>query len=151
MLWFSLGVFIVQNEQLLLLSHLAKTYRSRNLKIEFQSSVYIFSGCCIGLREEATESLIHQSSSFPWHDVTLYEEFLFRSLFSTFDPRGRPQSRPEVIIIFTHVIRPSVLPSFRPYVRVHPKSATAKGFGLVDWIIDDSRLVFFISFSVARF
>ena len=46
MVWFSLGVFIGQNEELLLLSHLAKTYRIRDLKIEFQSSVYIFSGRC---------------------------------------------------------------------------------------------------------
>ena len=41
MFWFSLGVFIGLNEQLLLLSHLAKTYRIRDIKIEFQSSVYI--------------------------------------------------------------------------------------------------------------
>ena len=45
MFWFSLGVFIGQNEELLLLSHLAKTYRFGDLKIELQSSVYIFSGC----------------------------------------------------------------------------------------------------------
>ena len=45
MFWFSLGVFIGQNEDLLLLSHLAKTYKFRDLKTEFQSSVYIFSGC----------------------------------------------------------------------------------------------------------
>ena len=44
MFWFSLGVFIGQNE-LLLLSHLAKAYRFGYLKIEFQSLVYIFSGC----------------------------------------------------------------------------------------------------------
>ena len=45
MFWFSLGVFIGQNEELLLQSHLVKTYRFGDLKIEFQSSVYIFSGC----------------------------------------------------------------------------------------------------------
>ena len=39
MFWVSLGVFIGQNEQILLLSHLAKTYRFGDLKIEFQSSV----------------------------------------------------------------------------------------------------------------
>ena len=33
------------------------------------------------------------------------------------DPRGRPQSRPVVITIFTHVVRPSVRPSVRLYVR----------------------------------
>ena len=34
------------------------------------------------------------------------------------DPRGRPQSRPVVITIFTHVVpRPSVCPSVRPSVR----------------------------------
>ena len=47
MFWFSLGVFIGQNEELLLQSHLAKTYRIRDLKIEFQSSFYIFSGRCL--------------------------------------------------------------------------------------------------------
>ena len=45
MFWFTLGVFIGQNEELLLQSQLAKTYRFGDLKIEFQSSVYIFSGC----------------------------------------------------------------------------------------------------------
>ena len=44
MFWFSVGIFIGQNEELLLLSHLAKTYRFGDLKIEFQSLVYIFSG-----------------------------------------------------------------------------------------------------------
>ena len=39
MFWFSFGVFIEQNEELLLFSHLG------DLKIEFQSSVYIFSDC----------------------------------------------------------------------------------------------------------
>ena len=52
MFWFSLGAFIGQNEELLLLSHLAKTYRFRDLKIEFQSSVYIFSGCWYNLPKD---------------------------------------------------------------------------------------------------
>ena len=34
-----------QNEELLLLSHLARTFIFGDLKIQFQSSVYIFSGC----------------------------------------------------------------------------------------------------------
>ena len=50
MFWFSLGVVIGQNEKLLLLSHLVKTYRFGDLKIEFQSSVYIFSGCWSNIR-----------------------------------------------------------------------------------------------------
>ena len=37
MFWFSLGVFIGQNEEFVLLSHLAKTYRFGDIKIEFQS------------------------------------------------------------------------------------------------------------------
>ena len=40
MFWFSLGVFIGRNEKLLLLSHLANTYKFGYLKIEFQSSVF---------------------------------------------------------------------------------------------------------------
>ena len=42
MFWFSLGDFIGQNEELLLLSHLAKTYSFGDLKIEFQEfSLYL--------------------------------------------------------------------------------------------------------------
>ena len=40
MFWFSLSVFVGQNEQLLLLPLLAKTYRSGDLKFQFQCSVY---------------------------------------------------------------------------------------------------------------
>ena len=49
MFWFSLGVFIGQNKELLLLSHLGKIYRFGDFKTEFQSLVYIFSGCWSGV------------------------------------------------------------------------------------------------------
>ena len=42
---------------------------------------------------------------------------LQKSSLLAIDPRGLPQSRPVVITIFTHVVRPSVRPSVRPYSR----------------------------------
>ena len=39
---------------------------------------------------------------------------IIKSLVLSFDPHGRPQSRPVVITIFTQVVRPSVHPSVRP-------------------------------------
>ena len=66
------------------------------------------------------------------------------------DPRGRPQSRPVVITIFTYVVRQSVQTSVRPFVRTsgtklqNPATITAgRDCGLAKWIIDDSCLVFF--------
>ena len=47
--WFSLGVFVGQNEQILLLSSLPKTYSFWDLKFQFQCLVYFFSGRWIRL------------------------------------------------------------------------------------------------------
>ena len=47
-----------------------------------------------------------------------------------FDPRGRPQSRPEIITIFAQIVR--------TYVAT---ITTGQACGLAEWIIDDSCLV----------
>ena len=70
------------------------------------------------------------------------------------DPRGRPQSRPVVITIFTQsvcqsirtYVCPSVHPSVRPSVPKLQNQATitaGRDCGLAEWIIDDSCLVSF--------
>ena len=60
------------------------------------------------------------------------------------DPPGRPQSRPVMITIFTHDVRPS------PLFKIAQKKnkfqariviATGGIVGLAEWIIDDSLLV----------
>ena len=59
------------------------------------------------------------------------------------DPRGRPQSRPVVITIFTQSVRQSVRPSVRPSqnFKIKRQSLPARDCGLAEWIIDDSCLV----------
>ena len=65
---------------------------------------------------------------------------------------ANPQSRPVVIIIFAHVVRPfvrsSVRPSplFRSSKTKQQKTMVATGvtMGLAEWIIDDTCLVVFI-------
>ena len=53
MFWFSLGVFIGQNEQLLLLLHLAKPIESEISKLnfrEFSQSISLVVVCCVPQR-----------------------------------------------------------------------------------------------------
>ena len=57
-----------------------------------------------------------------------------------------PQSRPVVIIVFAHVVRPSV-PTFPNLAKQNKFLAktmftTGETVGLAEWIIDDSYLVF---------
>ena len=58
-----------------------------------------------------------------------------------------PQSRPVVIIVFAHVVRPSVRPSVRLHFskqnKFQAKTMFAPGetAGLAEWIIDDTCLV----------
>ena len=47
------------------------------------------------------------------------------------DPRGRPQSRPVVITIFTHVVRPS---------GTKLQITAGRDCGMAKWIIDGSCL-----------
>ena len=54
-----------------------------------------------------------------------------------FDPRGRPQSLPVVITIFTQIVRPSVRPKTSISFINHCRSV----FELAEGIIDDSCLV----------
>ena len=58
-----------------------------------------------------------------------------------------PQSRSIVIIVFAHVVRPSVRPHFSKQNKFQAKAMIANGetVGLAEWIIDDTCLVF-ISF-----
>ena len=68
-----------------------------------------------------------------------------------FDPRGRPQSGPVVITIFTHVVRTSVRPSGHPSVPKLQNQATitaGRDCGLAEWIIDHSCLVFVVGSKV---
>ena len=58
-------------------------------------------------------------------------------LINFLDPRGRPQSPPVVITIFTQVVSPSVLLS----VPILQNQAKITDCGLAEWIIDDSCLV----------
>ena len=51
------------------------------------------------------------------------------------DPRGRPQSRPVVITIFTHSVRPS------QNFKIKRQSLPGRDRGLAVWIIDDPCLV----------
>ena len=53
------------------------------------------------------------------------------------DPRGRPQSRPVVITIFTQSVRPSV-----PKLQNQATITAGRDCGLAEWIIDDSCLLF---------
>ena len=59
-----------------------------------------------------------------------------------------PQSRPVVIIIFGHVVRPFVRPSplFKSRKTKQQKTMFATGvtLGLAEWIIDDTCLVSFM-------
>ena len=55
------------------------------------------------------------------------------------DPRGRPKSRPVMINIFTHAVRPSV----RPKTLNQATIPAGRDCGLAEWIIDDSCLVIF--------
>ena len=55
------------------------------------------------------------------------------------DPRGRPQSRPVVIIIFTQSVRP-----FVPKLQNQATITAGRNCGLAEWINDDSCLVVFI-------
>ena len=53
-----------------------------------------------------------------------------------FDPRGRSQSRPVVITIFTHVVRAS------PLFKIDQNRPSLPAWtGLAEWIIDDSCLL----------
>ena len=61
------------------------------------------------------------------------------TLLITIDPSGRPQSRPVVITICTQVVRPSV-PKLQNQVTI----TVGRDCGLVEWIIDDTCLVFSI-------
>ena len=58
--------------------------------------------------------------------------------YSSIDPRGRPQSRPVVITIFTQVVCPSVRPEISNIKR---KITAGRDCGMAKWIIDDSSLV----------
>ena len=65
------------------------------------------------------------------------------------------KSRPVAIIVFTHVVRPSVCPSVRPSVptfqnveklnkfQVKTMFTTGEIVGMVEWIIDDTCLVIY--------
>ena len=53
-----------------------------------------------------------------------------------FDPRGRPQSQPVVITIFTQSVRPSV-----PKLQNQATITAGWDCGLAEWIIDDSCFV----------
>ena len=52
-----------------------------------------------------------------------------------------PQSRPVVIIVFTHVVRPHF--SIQNKFQAKTIFATGETVGLAEWIIDDPCLVFF--------
>ena len=62
------------------------------------------------------------------------------------DPLGRPQSWPVGIIVFTHVVRPSVrmsVPTFQnlaKQIKAKTMFATGETVGLAEWIIDDPCL-----------
>ena len=84
-----------------------------------------------------------------------WKSWLIKAPYSlNFDPRGRPQSRPVMITIFTHVVRTSVRPSplFKIYqnntnIKRKECSLLARLFcGMAEWIIDDSCLVFLVDF-----
>ena len=56
---------------------------------------------------------------------------------------ANPQSRPVGIIVFAHVVRPSV-PTFQNLEKQNkakPMFATGETAGLAEWIIDDTCLV----------
>ena len=125
MVWFSLGVFLGQIEELLLPSHLAKSHRSGDLKIEFLSSVYIFRCCCLAncLWPSLRASLVKKSPAadcnkvigqFPvhtsplWHAcirVGLYrkmQEAIFHNIFLYFSFYSHVYKVGQCSSLFTH-------------------------------------------------
>ena len=65
-----------------------------------------------------------------------------------FDPLGRPQSWPVLIIVFAQVVRPSV-PTFQNLAKQNKIQAktmftTGETVGLAEWIIDNTCLVYLI-------
>ena len=77
----------------------------------------------------------------------LYSIYSFKSNMFLIHSAG-PQSRPVVIIVFAHVVRPSVCPStlFKSSKTKQQKIMVATGetVGLAEWIINDTCLVFTI-------
>ena len=66
-----------------------------------------------------------------------------------FDPRGQPTARLVVIIVFAHVVRPSVRPSLlfktkQIQAKTMFTTTTGEALGLAEWIIDDTCLGKFV-------
>ena len=64
-------------------------------------------------------------------------------LIHSADPQSRPWPRPVLIIVFAHVVRPSVRPSVHPHFSKSSQTKQAKTMfttgetvGLAEWIID---------------
>ena len=60
------------------------------------------------------------------------------------DPRGRPQSRPVVITIFTQSVRTSVHTSV-PNLQHQATITASRDYGLAEWIIDDSSKILIVT------
>ena len=69
---------------------------------------------------------------------------------------ANPQSRPVGIIVFAHVVRPSVRPSVRPHISKQNKFqaktmvSTGETLGLAEWIIDDTPVLYYLILSLFR-
>ena len=90
----------------------------------------------IGLKTKVCRNSLH--STQPAHNFFLSSR-VFIFFFLYFDPRGRPQSRPVVMTIFTQCssVRPSV-----PKLQNQATITAGRDCELAEWIIDDSCLVF---------
>ena len=55
-----------------------------------------------------------------------------------------PQSRPAVIIVSAHVVRPSPLFTKQNKFQAKTMFATGEAVGLAEWIIDDTCLILFL-------
>ena len=100
--------------------------------------------CSLLTNEIISKTIFKKRSTRPTHDfyslLTLCPygstNYVNRHFFTIIDPRGRPQSRPVVITIFTHVVRPSVTK-----LQNAATITAGRDCGLAKWIIDDSCLV----------